>query len=225
MTTAVDRCTIRDCRYPCLPCQIGNVRIESSDVIHPDSKTSRCLLPARLAPHILVFSVAAVPGSIFPAYRRADIVDPTESPAILSSRQERTVPEPPAGRILPEPDLQDIWQIPCRNIGAAYLPVAVQVYRHMLQYILLILPDPRDKVINCPFLAPSPPLAAVPALPADLFGGHDSSQRKSMEKGVVIGLDKGSDIFGLLRQLHRGIQRPKRHCSAISMDQGDKIIE
>lgn len=225
MTTAVIRCTIRDCRYPILPCQIGNVRIEPSDVIHPGSKSLRCLLPARLAPHILVFSVAAVPGSIFPAYRRADIVDPAESPAILPSRQERAVSEPPAGGILPEPDLQDMWQIPCRNIGAAYLPVAVQIYRHMLQNIPLTLPDPGYKVINSPFLAPSPPLAAVPALPADLFGGHDSSQRKSMEKGVVIGLDKGSDISGLLRELYRGIQRPKRHCSAISLDQGDKIIE
>jgi len=95
----------------------------------------------------------------------------------------------------------------------------------MLQNIPLILPDPWDEVINCPFLAPSPPLAAVSALPADLFGGHDSSQRKSMEKGVVIGLDKGSDISGLLRELHWGIQRPEWHCTAISMDQGDKIIE
>lgn len=152
-------------------------------------------------------------------------MDPAYSPAILSSRQERTVPEPPAGRILPEPDLQDMWEIPCRNIGAADLPVAVQVYHHMLQDIPLILPDPGDEVINCPFLTPPPPLAAVAALPADLFGGHESSQRKRMEKGVVIGFFEGSDISGLLRELHRGIQRPGRHCSTVSMDQGDKIIE
>lgn len=150
-------------------------RIVPSKIFCTRKQSSGSPLTACQAPDILIIPIAAFPWSVFPAHSRTYVMDPAEGLSISSSSQKRAITERFSGRILPEPYPGDATDIARVNTGATDPHLPIKVDRHVLQDIVSILLYPWHKVFHLALLAPTPPLAAVAALPADLFRDHSKN--------------------------------------------------
>src|SRR5690606_24465053 len=103
---------------------------------------------------------------------RPQVMDAAEGFPVFRSAQERAVSQGLAGRVLPGTHLCDAGEIVRRHAGAAGLLPVVTIHRHVLKDVFAAVFNPGTEICGRPALPPPPPLAAMPALPADLFLAH-----------------------------------------------------
>ena len=100
-------------------------------------------------------------------------MDPAVGLPVISTEEERAVPDLPALYRDPVVNAGDVREIFNRNIQPVLFCPVNEPDAYMLQDILSALRDPRDDVLDDPLLPPAPLLAAPSALLAVLGRGHD----------------------------------------------------
>lgn len=143
-------------------------------------------VPARRALHLQVVAVGTVPGRVFAADGRPYSVDCTVRKPVIPPPQKRAVPEGTAPRVLPVPDCDNGRKVAFPEGIARYPPAAGKPDRDMPEDVLPPCPDPGDEVRDGTRLAPPPPLAAAPALAADLFHRTFQLWRETVINGASL---------------------------------------
>lgn len=105
-----------------------------------------------------------VPGSEPDADRRFGVVDPGVDLIVGSPVIKRAMGECPSIRVYPVINSGHLREIDKREVSARLPPASRKTDPYMQEDVLAVIPDPWDKILRYPVLAPSPLLATLPAL-------------------------------------------------------------